>query len=170
VARGSLLVADLSPHFGAYLLRILLRGLAPARAVFVMSPAGLRRSGVASGDGPWRLVGSKYKLHVVDAGAGERPATVVAEPIPKPAGGGPAVARYLLDHPKARVLNAWREALVTLSGRSLAKNDARAIIRATGLAPELEGGFLAELSQSLLCRLSEALERTAAEATAARGA
>jgi hypothetical protein len=74
------------------------------------------------------------------------------------------VLRALLDHPRATVGGAWREALIRAAaarGETLTKNDARRRIAATDLAthtpsylPELPGDVLARLPAAVAASLA----------------
>jgi hypothetical protein len=169
---GQTMVLDLGDQYGAYGLRLLLRSPAAETIVALLSRQALRQSGLQSEDDPVRrLLATTYSLWV-DTSAG--PALLVARRSPEPSPASwAAVARHLLEHPRAQVVHAWREGLIGLAGRCggrLTKNEARELIRDTGLVPSLGDGYLGELPVAELRRLVAALERTAALVRAEPGA
>ena len=61
----------------------------------------------------------------------------------------------MIDRRRARLGNAWREGLIALArryGRTLTKNQARALIRSTDFPGAQLQSFLRELPQSLMAR------------------
>jgi hypothetical protein len=112
-------VINTDPDFGAAALRTLLV-TAPERAVLVVPRRDLP---------PDDLLAAAYSLAVVPAGPGGDPAVVLAtrhDRAPDPAA---SVLRYILEHPGAKIANAWRDALLALardSGTPITKNEARA--------------------------------------------
>ncbi len=73
--------------------------------------------------------------------------------------------RFLIDHPQARLANAWREALIAWAarqGRLLSKREARRVIERQRLGVIHAHSYLAELSLSDLRKLVRAVEQTLA--------
>ncbi len=154
VRPGALLLVDLTEVHPSYAYRLLLRGLPVRRAVLAMSTPA-RKLGLDSTDHPvWRLVEAKYRVRfddaVVDATA--RPIEEVPDEL--------RVARYLLDHPKARLAGAWREALIARArrhGRALSKNQARKLITETVDPRAIEDRYLCELPEQALLAVAQAV-------------
>ena len=69
-----------------------------------------------------------------------------------------------MTHPGAALGNAWREALLRVAGHQLTKNEARAIVRGTGLPAGLLGLHLADLPRDALAAVLAAVPGTAAAA------
>jgi len=161
-------VANLWPHHGAYLPRLLLTGAA-ARLVVTTPKETLELAGLPRRDPLARLLASTWRLRVHARGGGAAPAVLVAERVPPPPGGPPGlVLRFLVDHRHAVLGNAWREALIAAAaagGRRVSKNQARQAIAAGPLAAQLQS-HLAELPVELLRLLVPDVDRTLAELAA----
>jgi N4-bis(aminopropyl)spermidine synthase len=155
-------VANLWPHHGAYLPRLLLTGAA-ARLVVATPKEGLELAGLDPADPLARLLASTWRLRVHARGGSSAPAVLVAERT-GPTPGDPLgfVLRYLVDHRHAVLGNAWREALIAgaaVEGRRVSKNQARQAIAAGPLAAQLQS-HLAELPLELLRMLVTEVGRT----------
>jgi hypothetical protein len=161
-------VANLWPHHGAYLPRLLLTGAA-ARLVVTTPKETLELAGLPRRDPLARLLASTWRLRVHARGGGAAPAVLVAERVPPPPGDPPGlVLRFLVDHRHAVLGNAWREALIAAAaaeGRRVSKNQARQAIAAGPLAAQLQS-HLAELPVELLRLLVPDVDRTLAELAA----
>jgi hypothetical protein len=130
-------VINAAPDFGSAALRTLLL-IAPERAVLIAPRRDLLATGLLPGQpsgseaAPASLLASAYDLAAVPAGPGGDPAVVLATRHDRnPADAAEAVLRHILLHPGAKVVNAWRDALLALArgtGKSLTKNEARARI------------------------------------------
>ncbi|GAA0923879.1 bis-aminopropyl spermidine synthase family protein [Nonomuraea longicatena] len=86
---------------------------------------------------------------------------VVAARREQPEEAAARTVRRILDSPHAKLANTWREALIAAAkaeGRTLTKNEARALIRAT--APWAEGVTPLELPLHLLQALPEAVGKS----------
>ncbi len=73
--------------------------------------------------------------------------------------------RFLIDHPQAKLANAWREALIawaTRQCRRLLKNQARRVIERQRLGMIHAQSYLSELSLNDLRTLVIAVEQTLA--------
>jgi len=120
-------VINMSPDYGSAALRTLLLA-APERAVLIA-----RRRDLPDPD----LLAVAYDLAAVPTGPGGDPAVVVATRHNRPpAGPAEAVLRHILLHPGAKVVNAWRDALLATArdaGQPMTKNEARALIAAETL-------------------------------------
>jgi branched-chain polyamine synthase A-like protein len=155
-------VANLWPHHGAYLPRLLLTGAA-ARLVVATPKEGLELAGLDPADPLARLLASTWRLRVHTRGGSSAPAVLVAERT-GPTAGDPLgfVLRYLVDHRHAVLGNAWREALIAgaaVEARRVSKNQARQAIAAGPLAAQLQS-HLAELPLELLRMLVTEVGRT----------
>jgi predicted methyltransferase len=162
---GSELVVDLRGYHGGYVQRLLLRAPSIARAVFYTSPRDLRRSGLERADEPLRkLLSPAYELSFPAAPHGSDHAVVVAVPVDAdPASAFSVVVRYILEHPTARIANAWREALIELADRhglTLSKNEARSLIAASSPPVGVAQSHLCELPTQALRTLVASLEQT----------
>lgn len=147
-------VVNTSPDFGPAALRTLLL-IAPERAVFVVPRRDLP---------PAELLRAAYDLEVVPAGPGGDPAVLLVTRQGDPPGeNSEAVLRYILLHPGAKVVNAWRDALIAVSrerGEAVTKNEARARIGIDRLDPTLRGLRVWELPLSALRRLAAEITRS----------
>jgi N4-bis(aminopropyl)spermidine synthase len=166
-------LANLWPHHGAYLPRLLLTGAA-ARLVLATPKASLELAGLDPADPLARLLASTWRLRVHARGGRSAPTVLVADRA-EPTAGDPLgfVLRYLVDHRHAVLGNAWREALIAgaaVEGRRVSKNQARQAIAAGPLAAQLQS-HLAELPLELLRMLVTDVGRTLEQlpATAAPG-
>jgi hypothetical protein len=125
-------VVNTAPDFGSAALRTILL-VAPERAVLIVPRRHLPNSD---------LLGAAYDVAPVPAGPGGDPAVVVVTRHDRPPS-GPAddVLRHILLHPGAKIVNAWREALLAVArqrGDSMTKNEARARIAADTLDPAFQ--------------------------------
>jgi len=162
-------VANLWPHHGAYLPRLLLTGAA-ARLVVTTPKETMEVASLDPADPLARLLASTWRLRVHARGGGAAPAVLVAERAPPPTADPPGlVLRFLVDHRHAVLGNAWREALIAAAaaeGRQVSKNQARQAIAAGPLAPQLQS-HLAELPVELLRLLVTDVDRTLGKLRAA---
>jgi hypothetical protein len=162
VPPGSTLVLDLTAIHPSYATRVLLRAPAADRLVFALQDRHLGRTGLSAPESPVRrLLGVRYQLELTRHQVPSGVAVLVARR--RPAEDLPAehaLARYVLDHPRARLLSAWREAVIATSrqrGVQVSKNEARALIRqAIDVAP-LRERYLCELPQPELEAVASAL-------------
>jgi hypothetical protein len=120
-------VINTYPDYGSAALRTLLL-VAPERAVLIVPRRDLPDPGVLA---------AAYDLTAVPTGPGGDPAVVVATRHDRaPADAAEAVLRHVLLHPGAKVVNAWRDALLAIArdaGQPMTKNEARACIAADSL-------------------------------------
>jgi hypothetical protein len=137
-------VINTHPDYGAAALRTLLL-TAPERAVLIAPRRDLTAAALlpsASGSDPLtRLLASAYDWSPVPAGPGGDPAVIsIARHDRAPADATDAVLRHIVLHPGAKLVNAWRDALLAAAraaGESLTKNEARARIPTDSLPPNL---------------------------------
>jgi hypothetical protein len=98
------------------------------------------------------LLAAAYDVASVPAGPGGDPAVLLATRHDRePADDAEAVLRYILLHPGAKVVNAWRDgllAVVRAAGTTMTKNEARARVAADSLSPSLRRLRTWELSRS----------------------
>lgn len=156
-ARSGPAAVNLSPHYGVALPAVLLTSAGRAAAVVVPARD-------AQGIGPVRDLLAPVTALTVRSG---EPSVVLAVPVPVPeAGAGSAadsVLTWLVTHPAGAVGNAWREALLRLAkrrGTELTKNEARALIRNTGIPAGTLGLRLAELPRHALATVVGAVPGT----------
>jgi len=118
-------VINTHPDYGAAAQRTLLLA-APDRAVLIAPRRDV--------DPLPRLVTAAFQIAPVRAGAGGEPAVVLATRHDRaPADGAESVLRHIALHPGAKVVNAWRDALLALArdaGTPMTKNEARARVAA----------------------------------------
>ncbi|HEV7534609.1 MAG TPA: hypothetical protein VGP90_03175, partial [Acidimicrobiia bacterium] len=126
-------LVNTDPDYGAAALRTLLLA-APERAVLVVPRRHLDDLTMA-------ILSVAYDIDTVPAGPDGDPAVVTAVRHDRPPGDeAHAVLRHIVLHPGAKVVNAWRDALLALArdaGTPLTKNEARARIAADRLPPGL---------------------------------
>ena len=153
------LVINTHPDHGAAALRTLLLA-APARAVLVAPRRDLAAAGLLPGPGSSlspatadaerseagptdpdplaHALAVPYDVVAVPTGPGGDPAVLLATRHDRlPASAADAVLRHIVLHPGAKILNAWRDALIALAGAAgtpMTKNEARARIAANSLA------------------------------------
>jgi hypothetical protein len=140
-------VINTHPDFGSAALRTLLLA-APDRAVLVVP-----RRHVADFTLP--VVAVAYDVEEVPTGPGGDPAVLVATRHDHPpTGEGEAILRAIVLHSGAKVVNAWRDALLA-AGTAATKNEARALIAADTLAPALRRLRPWELPLSALRQLGD---------------
>ena len=132
------------PDHGAAALRALLL-TAPERAVLIVP-----RRDLPDPD----LLAAAYEITTVPTGPGGDPAVIVASRHDRPPSDhAEAVLRHVLLHPGAKVVNAWRDALLALArdaGSPMTKNEARARIAADSLPAAIRRLRTWELPVSLL--------------------
>ncbi|HEV3364697.1 MAG TPA: bis-aminopropyl spermidine synthase family protein [Acidimicrobiia bacterium] len=147
-------VINTSPDYGGAALRTLAL-TAPERAVLIVP-----RRGLPDGD----LLTAAYDLAAVPTGPGGDPAVLIASRHDRrPADAAEAVLRHILLHPGAKVVNAWRDALLTLArdaGQPMTKNEARASIAVDSLPASLRRLRSWELPQSALRQLPALIARS----------
>lgn len=152
----STVLADLTGLHPSYAYRLLLRTRSAARVVLAVdAPVRLEAP-------PWRLLGCAYRMRVEPDGG-----VVVVDALRRAAADLPEflwTARYVLDHPRARLAGAWREALVAAArrrGGAVSKNEARRAIAEVVDPHLIEGRYLGELPGHTLEVVARALVGTA---------
>lgn len=163
-------VINAAPDFGPAALRTLLL-IAPERAVLIGPRRDLLATGLLPGQPSEskasRLPVAAYDLAVVPAGPGGDPAVVLATRHDRaPADAAEAVLRHILLHPGAKIVNAWRDALLALArdaGTPMTKNEARARISVDALPPPLRRLRAWELPLPALQALPAEVGRSTAE-------
>ena len=108
-----------------------------------------------------------YDIAALPTGPGGDPAVIlVARHDRPPAGAAEAVLRHIVLHPGAKVVNAWRDALVAAAGEAgtpMTKNEARSRIAADRLDPSLRQLRSWELPLRALRSLVDEITRSPAE-------
>jgi hypothetical protein len=157
---------DLFPYYHAYLVRVLL--LSAAKQLLIAAADHVVDSILnAKKDDPLRtLIDSSYQLMARERGNAKQPGVVLLRRRgQQDADAVKYLLRFLIDHPQARLVNAWREALIARAarqGRPLSKNQARQVIERQRLGVIHAQSYLAELSLSDLRALAAAVEQTLA--------
>ena len=157
---------NLFPHYHASLVRVLLLSAAKQLIIVVADHAADSLFN-ANRDDPLRaLIDSVYRVVARERGNATRPGMVLLRPVrPEEADAVGSLLRFLIDHPQAKLVNAWREALIawgTQQGRRLSKNQARGVIERQRLGMIHAHSYLSELSLSDLRTLVIAVEQTLA--------
>lgn len=157
--RSHNIALQLHPYFDSYCIRLLLTAQAESLLIVVHS----RHSKLFDIDTPLHLlIGCKYRL--VDKTAKQNVAWITLEKVPTPrASAAPFLLRYLADHAKARLGNAWREALISWhksQGTNLSKNQARELISQSAMGSAYGQHYLTEMPIHLLFELAEEIELT----------
>ena len=155
---------NLFPYYHASLVRILLLSAAKQLLIAAADPVvdGLFN---ANKDDPLRtFIDSSYQVVARERGNAKQPGVVLLQRRgPQDADVVKSLLRFLIDHPQARLVNAWREALIargTDQGRRLSKNQARQVIERQRLSMIHAHSYLSELSLSDLRTLVIAVEQT----------
>jgi hypothetical protein len=124
-------VVNTAPDYGGAAVRTLLLA-APTRAVLIVP-----RRDLPDPD----LLAVAYDIATVPTGPGGDPAVLLVTRHDRaPADPAEAVLRHIVLHPGAKVVNAWRDGLLAVArdaGKSMTKNEARALIAAETLPPSL---------------------------------
>jgi N4-bis(aminopropyl)spermidine synthase len=148
-------VANLYPHYGSYLPRVLLA--AAAEHLVICAPdRDLHHLFVSdAGQSLLPLMESKYRSIVLRRGDDTLPGFVVLERVSPPEVPGlPFLLRYLADRPRAKLGNAWREGLIAWRQKRgaprLTKNQARELIAVSGFPAVHLQGHLSELPEHAL--------------------
>jgi len=155
---------NLFPYYHASLVRILLLSAAKQLLIAAADPVvdGLFN---ANKDDPLRtFIDSSYQVVARERGNAKQPGVVLLQRRgPQDADVVKSLLRFLIDHPQARLVNAWREALIargTDQGRRLSKNQARQVIERQRLSMIHAHSYLSELSLGDLRTLVIAVEQT----------
>ncbi len=157
---------NLFPYYHAYLVRMLL--LSAARQLLIAAADHVADNLFnANKDDPLRtFIDSSYQVVARERGNAKQPGVVLLQRRgPQDADAVKYLLRFLIDHPQARLVNAWREALIaweTRQGRHLSKNQARQVIERQPLGTIHAQSYLSELSLSDLRVLVIAIEQTLA--------
>jgi N4-bis(aminopropyl)spermidine synthase len=148
-------VINTHPDHGSAALRTLLLA-APQHAVVILPRRHLPDMEVFT---------AAYDLSIVPAGPGGDPAVIGVTRKEQPSTDVPtAVLRHVLLHPGAKVVNAWRDALLAIArdvGQTMTKNEARARIAADTLPPGFRRLRTWELPLSALGALPAEIARRA---------
>ncbi len=155
---------NLFPHYNAYLVRVLLLSATKQLIIIVADHAGDSLFNAKRDDPLRALIDSAYRVVARERGNATRPGMVLLRPVrPEEADAVGSLLRFLIDHPQARLVNAWREALIawgTEQGRRLSKNQVRQVIEGQRLGTIHAHSYLSDLSLSDLRALVIAVEQT----------
>lgn len=147
---SGIVALNLYPHYNAYLVRVLL--VASSEYIIISVADDVMRSifNQEKNDAVRTLIESKFQVLSLERGNAGQPTIMQLKQIPSPEDDGLRyVLRYLVDHRHAKLLNAWREALISWSsrqGESLSKNQARQQLEQSKLAQMHSESYLSELS------------------------
>ncbi len=158
--------ANLFPYYHAYLVRVLLLSVAK-QLVIVAADHAADRLFKANMDDPLRtFIDSSYQVVARARGNARQPGVILLQRRgPQDADAVKSLLRFLIDHPQARLVNAWREASIaweTNQGHRLSKNQARQVIERQRLSVIHAHSYLSELPLGDLRALVAAAERTLA--------
>src|SRR5262249_49471627 len=144
-----IVVVNLYPHYDAYLVRVLLLAASEHVAVFVADDVIRSIFNQEKNNLVRSLIESKFETVSVERGSTGRPALITLKQIPHPETDGVSyLLRYLIDHRHAKLVNAWREGLISWfnrQGPGLSKNQARQAIEQSRLAEIHAISYLSEL-------------------------
>jgi len=163
---ASAVAVNLFPYYNAYLVHILL--LSTAKQLFIAAADHVADSLFnANKTDPLRtFIESTYQVMARERGNTTQPGIVLLQRRSRQdADAVKSLLRFLIDHPQARLVNAWREALIargTDQGRRLSKNQARQVIEQQRLSMIHAHTYLSELSLGDLRALVVAVEQTLA--------
>ena len=153
-------------HYHAYLVRVLLLSAAKQLIIVVADHAADSLFNAKRDDPLRALIDSAYRVVARERGNATRPGMVLLRPVrPEEADVVGSLLRFLIDHPQAKLVNAWREALIawaTQHSRRFSKNQARGVIERQRLGLIHAHSYLSELSLSDLRTLVIAVEQTLA--------
>ncbi len=157
---------NLFPYYHASLVRVLL--LSAAKQLLIAVADHVADSILnANKDDPLRtLIDSSYQIIARERGNSKQPGVILLQRRgQQDADAVKYLLRFLIDHPQARLVNAWREALIaweTDQSRRLSKNRARQVIERQQLSMIHAHSYLSELPLSDLRTLVRAVEQTLA--------
>ncbi len=160
----SVVAVNLFPYYTAYLVRVLLLSAAK-QLVIVAADHAADSLFNANKDDPLRtFIDSSYQVVARARGNARQPGVVLLQRRgPQDADAVKSLLRFLVDHPQANLVNAWREALIawaTRQGWRLSKNQARRVIERQRLGTIHAQSYLSELSLNDLRALVIAVEHT----------
>jgi len=156
--------ANLFPYYHAYLVRMLL--LSAAKQLLIVAADHVADNLFNTNkDDPLRtFIDSSYRVVARERGSAKQPGVVLLQRRgPQDADAVKSLLRFLIDHSQARLVNAWREALIaweTDQGRHLSKNQARQAIERQRLSMIHAHSYLSEFSLGDLRALVIAVEQT----------
>ncbi len=157
---------NLFPYYHASLVRVLLLSAAKQLLIVVADHAADSLFKANRDDPLGALIGCSYRVVATERDSATRLGMVLLQPAHlEEADAAAFLLRFLIDHPQARLANAWREALIAWAarqGRLLSKREARRVIERQRLGVIHAHSYLAELSLSDLRKLVRAVEQTLA--------
>jgi hypothetical protein len=157
---------NLFPYYHASLVRVLLLSAANQLLIVVADDAADSLLKADRDDPLGALIGCSYQVVVRERDSATRPGMVLLQPAHlEEADAAGFLLRFLIDHPQARLANAWREALIAWAvrqGLPLSKRKAQRAIERQRLGVIHAHSYLSELSLSDLRTLVRAVEQTLA--------
>ncbi|MEW6755395.1 MAG: bis-aminopropyl spermidine synthase family protein [Candidatus Latescibacterota bacterium] len=165
-SRVGAVAVNLYPHLAPYLGRVPLVTSAPLLVLCGPRPDVRRLCEDPAQEGVRRLLESAYHPPRLAPGTAAAAAVAGLERRPPPPDREGFVLRYLVDHPRAHLENAWREGLIAWqerqAGPRLTKNGARALVRGAGIPPAHLQAYLGELPLHVLDRVPPAVAASVA--------
>lgn len=161
---AGIVAVNLTPHYDTYLARLLLTSAAD-HLLIVVSEEAAHALFDSQKDDPLRtLIACKYRIAAREQGNSSRPAVITFTQVaPDGMEGVNFVLRYIIDRRYAKLINAWREALIACyvrQGQAISKNQARQVIEQSHLAAIHAAGYLSELSLDDLRKLVSEVNAT----------
>jgi N4-bis(aminopropyl)spermidine synthase len=155
---------NLFPHYNVYLVRVLLLSAAKQLIIVVTDHVADSLFNAKRDDPVRQFIDNSYQVVSTERGNATQPGIVLLRPVrPEEADAVEFLLRALIDHPQAKLVNAWREALIawgTQHDRHLSKNQARRVIERQRLGMIHAHSYLSELSLNDLRALVIAVEQT----------
>jgi N4-bis(aminopropyl)spermidine synthase len=163
---AGVVAVNLFPYYHAYLVRLLLLSVAQQLIILVADHAADSLFKANRDDSLRTLIDSSYQVVARERSNAKQPGVVLLQRRGwQDADAAKSLLRFLIDHPQARLANAWREALIAWAarqGRSLSKNQARRLIERQRPGVIHAHSYLSELSLSDLRMLVRAVQQTIA--------
>ncbi|MGB8345573.1 MAG: bis-aminopropyl spermidine synthase family protein [Ktedonobacteraceae bacterium] len=154
---AGVVAVNLSPHYDAYLARLLLTSAADHLLIVATEDAARALFDGQKEDALKTLIACKYRIATREQGSSSRPAILTFNQVTADdLEGVNVVLRYIIDRRYAKLVNAWREGLIACyarQGQTIAKNQARQAIEQSRLAAIHATGYLSELSLDDLRKL-----------------
>ncbi len=120
---AGVVAVNLFPYYNAYLVRMLLLSAAKQLLIVVADHVAVGLFNAEKNDRLRTLIESSYQVVARERGNAKQPGVVLLQRrSPQNADAVKSLLRLLIDHPQARLVNAWREALIaweTRQGRLL---------------------------------------------------
>ena len=156
---SDLVLVNLFPHYSRYLVRLFLLSAAKRLlTVCAIRDADSDSEGLASERSPLHfLISTRYDLKLRQLQQSDGLAVFDGTLVEAPRSALGFVLRYIVDHRRAKLTNAWREGLIAyfarVRDRRVTKNEVRQAIAETAVGRLGHGSYLTELPSSSLAKL-----------------